>query len=333
MTNSLQVTTNHTVQSVTSWWQSPEAKDWLLQKPIEILIGLVIAIVLHVVLRRLIDKAAQHNIDSKGKLPSLARKRRERDSEPSAELRALDRTQLQRRKARIRTLANVGKSAVAIVVWTWFVINTLDVIEINIAPLIASAGVVGVALGFGAQSLVKDFISGIFMLIEDQYGVGDTIDVGDGIVGEVEEVSLRLTTIRDIDGTLWYVRNGEIMRVGNFSDEYSIARLQIPVGLSNDPEKAWEVIQDSVRRWVKDPSIAESIIGEPEMKGVSDFEVDHLSYRIQMRTLPGHQWDVQRFLQGKVLNDMTSAGVSTPYPHGIGGWHPSMKEEKEGSES
>ncbi|QNQ90855.1 mechanosensitive ion channel [Corynebacterium poyangense] len=328
MTNSLQTTTSNTVETVTNWWQDPTVQEWLINRPIRLAVGFCAAVVIHVILRRLIDKAAQHNIESKDKQSKFSRKRRNKNELP-AEARALDRTQLQRRKSRIRTLANVGKSAVAIVVWTWFVLHVLDLIGINIAPLIASAGVVGVALGFGAQSLVKDFISGIFMLIEDQYGVGDTIDVGDGIIGDVEEVSLRLTTIRDIDGTLWYVRNGEIMRVGNFSDEYSIARLQIPVGLSNDPEQAWEVIQDSVRRWVNDKKIRESIIGEPEMKGVSDFEIDHLSYRIQLRTLPGHQWDVQRFLQGKVLNDMTAAGVSTPYPHGIGAWHPTMAKKEE----
>mgnify|MGYP002651783288 CR=1 FL=1 len=108
-------------------------------------------------------------------------------------------------------------------IWVWAALAVLSEIGVNVAPLIASAGVLGVAIGFGAQSLVKDFLSGIFMLLENQYGVGDTISVN-GVEGTVEEMTLRVTTLRDIDGTLWYVRNGEIIRVGNMSQDHAVAR-------------------------------------------------------------------------------------------------------------
>lgn len=174
-----------------------------MRVPIGIAIILVVASVAHWGLRRLIDNLCERNIEKGGQsaprfLPLGMMKAKAED----ARSEAMERTQEKRRVSRVRTLAQVGKSAVAIVVWVWAGLAILDKLGVNVAPLIASAGVVGVALGFGAQSVVKDFLSGIFMLLEDQYGVGDTIDVGDEIIGDVEDISLRLTTIRDMDGTL-----------------------------------------------------------------------------------------------------------------------------------
>ena len=135
-----------------------------------------------------------------------------------------------RRAQRAQTIASVLKSTTSIVLLIWVALGILNVLGVNIAPFIASAGVVGLAIGFGAQNLVRDFVTGVFMLLEDQYGVGDTVDLGDA-VGEVESVGLRVTTVRDIDGTLWYVRNGEIARVGNMSQDYAVARIEVPVAL------------------------------------------------------------------------------------------------------
>ena len=308
-----------TTQTVSSWWDSPAVQTWLVERPVEIVLTLVVAIVAHWLLRRVIDKLARRNLAAR--LPNLASafgRRSQHEEEVTAQMAAIRRSQESRRKARIRTLADVGKSAAGILVWTWAGLAILSSVGVNIAPIIASAGVAGVALGFGAQSLVKDFLSGIFLLLEDQYGVGDTIDVGDEISGTVEEVTLRVTTLRDIDGTLWYVRNGEILRVGNFSDEYSIARIQVPVGLSNDAEQAAEVILASAQRAVQDGDIADVILDEPEFNGVTDFAPDHLSMRLSVKTLPGQQWTVQRRLLGRALADMQAAGITTPYPHGIG---------------
>ena len=210
----------------------------------------------------------------------------------------------------------------------WAVIAILDELEVNVAPLIASAGVIGVALGFGAQALVKDFLSGIFMLIEDQYGIGDVVDLGNGVFGDVESISLRITTVRDIDGALWYVRNGEILQVANHSDEYSVARIQIPVGLSNDPEVAGEVIEDAVKEAAQDDKVRKLILSTPRVDGMSGFEPDYVSFRVSTKTLPGKQWDVQRFLQSRVLNVMHTKGITTPYPHGIGIADPRKEEEE-----
>src|SRR5699024_6423332 len=162
----------------------------------------------------------------------------------------------------------------------------------------------GVALGFGAQSLVKDFLSGVFMLLEDQYGIGDTIDLGDGVFGDVEEITLRITTVRDMDGALWYIRNGEILKVANHSDEFSVACVQVPVGVSYATDKAIEVIEDSAQRLVKSPEVAELLLDIPVVNGASDFHPDYLSFRVTVKTLPGSQCQVQRIMQGRVLNSM-----------------------------
>lgn len=135
----------------------------------------------------------------------------------------------------------------------------------------------------------------------------------------MEDISLRTTTLRDLDGTVWYIRNGEILRVGNFSNEYAIARFEVPVGLSNDSDRAWDVIENSFQEAVKMEAIKDSVIDTPEMKGISAFEPDHMTFRGVVKTLPGYQWEVQRYVYAKVLSDMQKEGITTPYPHGMGG--------------
>lgn len=300
------------VDSVTQWWQSEHMRSWLVDKPIGIALILIVAIVGSWLLRRLITKLADNSI-KKGKLSSPLSPRKTHVETD----KALASTNEARRVSRIQTLAGVGRSAVSIFVWVWVALAILDKLGVNVAPLVASAGVVGVALGFGAQALVKDFLSGIFMLMEDQYGIGDTIDLGNGVFGDVESISLRITTVRDIDGALWYVRNGEILQVANHSDRYSVARIQVPVALSNDPDKAYSVINAAAADASHDPAIRDIILAEPTVNGMSGLEVDHMSYRVSVKTLPGKQWDVQRALQSKILSAMHAESISTPYPRGM----------------
>lgn len=301
--------------AVNDFWRNDLVQEWLVQAPLKIAVILIVAIILHWALRRTVNRLARRNIATGGRgarriLPGrLARQ----DTEDTRQMEMLSATQEKRRQSRVKTISGVFNSAIAIVIWTWAIMAILSAVGVNVAPLIASAGVVGVAIGFGAQSLVKDFLSGIFMLIEDQYGIGDTIDVGDGIVGDVEEISLRVTTLRDIDGGLWYVRNGEILRIGNLSDGYAIARLQIPVGLDNDTETTLQIIGDAAREAVRDPRIADLVIEDPVINGVTDIQPDHVSYRVSIRTLPGDQWSVQRLAQAKVVNALRVHGVTMPY--------------------
>ncbi|AKE39749.1 Mechanosensitive ion channel [Corynebacterium camporealensis] len=320
-------TAAETADAVQQWWQSDLAQRWLIETPIGIGITLIVALVLHWLLRRGITKVANNSIKN-GRIDSdKAKRRSKRRGKRADETDAQKKAREGRRVSRIRTLAGVARSAAAIVVWVWAALDILSKLGVNVAPLIASAGVIGVALGFGAQSLVKDFLSGIFMLLEDQYGIGDTIDLGDGIFGDVESISLRVTTVRDIDGALWYVRNGEILQVANHSSDYSVARLQIPVGLSNDTEAAGNVIEEAVKHAAKDDKIRDLVLAEPRVDGMSNFEPDYVSFRVSIRTMPGRQWDVQRFLQSRILNVMNAQGITTPYPHGIGIPDPRKEEE------
>lgn len=253
---------------------------------------------------RLITRAADRGIHRPGGTLGLRRSVTEQDT-PQA------RAQEERRQARIRTLSNVGRSAAAIVIWVWAALAVLSEIGVNVAPLIASAGVLGVAIGFGAQSLVKDFLSGIFMLLENQYGVGDTISVN-GVEGTVEEMTLRVTTLRDIDGVLWYIRNGDINQIGNQSDTYSVARLEIPVSLTAEPKRAAEVIEESSREAANASAIRASVISEPELLGVSNFATDHMTYRVTVNTMPGDQWSVARSMYEDILQALQDAGIMLP---------------------
>ena len=307
-----------TVTAVNSWWSNPDTRAWIVEKPLKILLIILIALVLHWLSRRLIDKLARKAQSSNGSRPPLLRNVRKPKSEQQAQLRSLDATHEKRRISRIKTLAGVARSAVAIVIWVWAAMTILAEIGVNVAPLIASAGVVGVAIGFGAQSLIKDFLSGIFMLLEDQYGIGDTIDLGNGVFGDVEDITLRITTVRDMDGALWYVRNGEILQVANHSDGYAIARIEVPISLSNDIDDAQAVIAASAARAADNEAVSGLILEAPNMLGVSSVEPDYATVRIVTKTLPGAQWQVQRFIQGEIWEDMQKNDINTPYPHGKG---------------
>lgn len=292
------------IDSANSVWRDLTANDLLVRIPLQIALILLIAIVVQFVLSRLINKAADRSIRNPGGKLALRRHPGHVDDKQA-------KAQEGRRQARIRTLSNVGRSAVAIVIWVWATLAVLDKLGVNVAPLIASAGVVGVAIGFGAQSLVKDFLSGIFMLLENQYGVGDTIAIDD-VEGTVENMTLRVTTLRDIDGVLWYIRNGDIERVGNQSNTYSVARLEVPVSLTADPRHAGEVIQEAAVTSAGSERIRGSVIEDPELLGVSKFETDYMTYRVTVKTMPGDQWSVSRAMYEDILDALQKAGITLP---------------------
>jgi small conductance mechanosensitive channel len=187
----------------------------------------------------------------------------------------------------------------------------LGELGVDLGPLIAGAGIAGVALGFGAQSLVKDFLSGMFMLIEDQFGVGDVIDAGDA-VGTVEAVSLRTTRIRSVDGTLWHVPNGTIARVGNKSQEWSRALLDVEVAYGVDLERAQEVIKAAADSIWKDDLWSTSVIEEPEVWGVEKLGTTGVAIRLVVKTKPADQWKVLRALRQRITQAFAEAGIATP---------------------
>jgi small conductance mechanosensitive channel len=184
---------------------------------------------------------------------------------------------------------------------------------VDLAPILASAGIVGIAVGFGAQNLVKDFLSGVFMLLEDQYGVGDIVDVGQA-TGTVETVGLRITTLRDVNGTLWYVRNGEILRVGNKSQGFAVAVVDVPVAHGTDVGETTELANRVAQARVEQPDLAEDVLEEVQMLGVESVSPEIITLRLTVRVQPGRQFAVQR-----ALNAALSAALGyTPPPPGTG---------------
>lgn len=293
-------------------------RHWLIEVPIRVVAYIVIVLIARYLLHRMIDRATTGRVKKarsgeappQDKKPPLLRYLRDRASATTNGMKAA-----QRRQQRAQTIGSVLKSTVSIVLLVWMVLAILSVLGVNIAPFIASAGVVGLAIGFGAQNLVRDFVSGVFMLLEDQYGVGDTVDLGE-VTGEVQSVGLRITTVRDIDGTLWYVRNGEIARVGNMSQDYAVARVEVPVALTADVDRAEKVAVDAAREVIADPSMAGKVLGEPEMLGVQSLSADQLTLRMTLKTRPNAQWSVQRRLRREILRAYDENGIDLPYPQG-----------------
>jgi small conductance mechanosensitive channel len=216
-----------------------------------------------------------------------------------------------RRTQRAQTIGAVLRSVVTIVIWSIAVLTVLDILGINLAPLIAGAGIVGVALAFGAQSLVRDFLSGMFMLMEDQFGVGDVIDTGVA-TGTVEGVSLRTTRLRDIDGVVWHVPNGTILRVGNKSQQWSRAVVDVPVTFEADTGAATEVIHEVSQAIWHEPDFASVILAEPSVLGVESLAPGRVVIRVVVRTQPQEQWRVERELRTRIKTALDAAGIALP---------------------
>jgi small conductance mechanosensitive channel len=184
----------------------------------------------------------------------------------------------------------------------------LSELGVAVGALIAGAGILGAALGFGAQSLVRDLISGLFIVFEDQYGVGDTVDLGQA-TGVVESVGLRVTQIRDVSGTLWYVRNGEVLRVGNQSQGWSRVVLDVPLAYSVDTAKAQAAISTAMQKVAKDKNFKDVVIGAPEVWGLESLSGEQLVYRAIQQVKPAHGDEVARALRLEIKSQLDAAKI------------------------
>jgi small-conductance mechanosensitive channel len=183
----------------------------------------------------------------------------------------------------------------------------------DLGPILASAGIVGVAVGFGAQNLIKDFLNGMFMILEDQYGVGDVIDAGEA-TGTVEAVGLRTTRLRDVQGTVWHIRNGEVIRVGNKSQGWARALLDIPVAWDTDVEQVRDAVKAAADSVWQDEEWSDKIVEEPEVWGVEDMGSAGLVIRLAVKTAPLEQWKVGRELRVRVKAALDAAGILVGVP-------------------
>ncbi|SDC63817.1 small conductance mechanosensitive channel [Sanguibacter gelidistatuariae] len=280
---------------------------WFLGTPLRLLLTALIGALVLVIVRRLIKSTTDHLAD--GTWMNRPGLRELGATDMGAALLRANPLANARRAQRARTIGSVLRSTSTLIIGSIVALMMLDDVGMNITPLLASAGVVGVALGFGAQSLVRDFLSGMFLLMEDQYGVGDTITVGD-VSGTVEAVALRITKIRDEAGTLWFIRNGEILRVGNRTQGWSRAVIDVAVPADTDLAKARAALVRAGERITGDPVLSGYLQEDPEVVGIESLSADSVLLKVQVKTDPAMQWEVARALREAVRLELEAAGIA-----------------------
>jgi small-conductance mechanosensitive channel len=219
----------------------------------------------------------------------------------------------ERRRQRAETLGSVLRNIASFTVAAVAAAMVMSELGLDLTPIVASAGIVGLAVGFGAQNLVKDFLSGIFMLLEDQYGVGDVIDVG-AATGTVESVTLRTTRLRDVEGTVWHIRNGEIARVGNKSQGWARALLDVPLDLQTDVSAVRTLALEVAGSLRDDDVFGPKVIEDPEVWGLESIGADGLLLRIALKTAPLEQWAVERELRERLMAAFDRHGIALGVP-------------------
>jgi len=262
----------------------------IVATPLQIVLIVVIAVAARLAARKLIDGVIHRMVERPLKTPVHKGTRNTERSRGQAK---------ERRRQRAEAVGGVLRSAATIAILTVAVVMVLGTLNINVAPIIASAGIVGLALGFGAQSLVSDFLSGLFMLMEDQYGVGDWVDIS-GTSGTVEEVGLRVTKLRDLDGAVWYVRNGQVLKLRNCSQDWARAVLDVPVAFDQDIDAGLKALEEAAWSMRDDPLWRDRVVGSPRVWGLTTLTRDEVTMRVSVNTPPADRWDVERELRRRV---------------------------------
>lgn len=289
------------VHNITHNQTLAQAADWLIARPLSIIVLIIAAVIVRWLLHRIITRVTRSIAE--GTLPGVAHEAVQKMMVESNE------HVLERRRQRAETMGSLLKSITTAVIVTIVIFMVVSLLGYNIAPLLASAGILGVALGFGAQSLVKDFLSGIFLILEDQYGVGDVVNLGT-TTGTIEAVTLRVTRLRDVEGTTWYVRNGEILAVGNMSRIWGRVVLDVPVALDADLDQVRTVLLDVAHELAADA--AYEVLEEPEVWGVDRWDADGIIMRIVLKTAAAQRTGVAREMRARIKARFDSEGIETP---------------------
>ncbi|MFC6061819.1 mechanosensitive ion channel family protein [Streptomyces ochraceiscleroticus] len=274
-------------------WVQANWQGWL-NAGLRIILIIVIALVLRSLVRRAITKFVE-------------RMNRNAGAARNGALGGLL-VNAERRRQRSEAIGSVLRSVASFVILGTAALTVLSVLNINLAPLLASAGVAGVAIGFGARNLVTDFLSGVFMILEDQYGVGDTIDAGVAS-GEVIEVGLRVTKLRGADGEIWYVRNGEVKRIGNLSQGWATASVDVQLRASEDLVRVREVITQAGEEMAKSEPWNERLWEPVEVLGLSEVFLESMTITVSARTMPGKSFAVERELRWRIKKALDAAGI------------------------
>jgi small conductance mechanosensitive channel len=308
------------------WTGSEDAAEiarWALDVPLKIALIVLGALVVSHLLRRMVKRGLRRLYVGSPLRDGVGAVRRRA---PAALLETGE-TNV-RLEQRVDALTSVLRSAITLAVWTIAAFMVLGELGISLGPLLAGAGVLGVALGFGSQTLVRDFLSGMFILVEDQYGIGDIVDLDNQTQGVVEAVSMRTTRLRAVDGTVWYVPNGEIRRAGNMSQHWSRALLDLEVAYGSDLEQVKRVIMEAATAvWNAD----DAVIAEPELWGVEQLGANGMVLRLVIKTTPAEQWRVSRELRERIKLAFDAAGIEIPFPQQVV-WRRDEREQGTGGD-
>ena len=231
-----------------------------------------------------------------------------RVSEDTTPIRALQRSQ---------TLAKVLSSAGIVVIWSISIFLVLGEGGFKLGPLLAGVGIIGLAIGFGSQNLVRDVVSGFFILFEDQYGVGDVVQINEVATGKVEQLTLRITGLRDLDGTMHYIANGEIVHVANRTKDWARAVIDVGVGYGEDPSKVRAVLERVAEEAKADEELGRNIFATPDVLGVENLGEYEVIWRMLAETKPARQWEVSRALRERVKVAFDEDGIEIPFPHRV----------------
>ena len=295
-------------RQVLDWTGDPtlaELSDFLIGKPLTILAIVIAALVLNRIARRGMKRSLR-TLQSGAVQERLGALHR---ATPNALLETREHSL--RAEQRIEALASVLRSVIGFVIFAVALFLILGELGLNLGPLLAGAGIIGVALGFGSQSLVRDFLSGMFILIEDQFGVGDIVDLDLQTSGTVEAVSLRTTRLRSVDGTVWHVPNGDIRRVGNKSQHWSRALIDVEVAYDTDLDRAQEVIAQVAHEVA---TTDRDVLEEPEVWGVEALGANGVLIRLVVKTRPSEQYRVSRVLRQRLKAAFDREGIEIPFP-------------------
>jgi small conductance mechanosensitive channel len=267
--------------------------DWLTGDGIRIAAIVAVAVVIDIALHRLIPRALRLTVER--------------------QMKGREEEEIQQR---VDTLASVFTAGGRVIIVLVTLLTLMPLAGISIGPLLAGVGILGLAVGFGAQSLVKDVISGLFILLDNQYSKGDVVTVA-GISGLVEDVGIRRTVLRDLDGIVHYIPNGEIAVASNFTQEYSRVNLNVGVSYSEDLDHVMRVIDRVGEEMAADPKWGPAIISPPKALRVDNLGDSGIEIKVVGDTKPIKQWDVMGELRKRIKKAFDEEGIEIPYPHRV----------------
>ncbi|MDX9772077.1 MAG: mechanosensitive ion channel family protein [Bacteroidales bacterium] len=278
------------METIGKW--SEQIIPWLLSHGIRILLIVIISFLLDRILQRIIARAIRISVKS------------DENTTPEAE------------KKREDTLIRIFSGALNMVIFVIALMMILGEVGIEVGPLIAGAGIVGLAVGFGGQYLIRDIITGLFLMLENQYRIGDVVDI-EGLSGAVQDISLRKTTLRNLDGTVHHIPHGSITKVSNLSKDFARVNIDLGVSYNTNLEHLIEVINKVGMELADDPAFKDSIISPPQFLRVNEFADSAIVVKILGDTKPLKQWEVAGELRKRLKIAFDREGIEIPFPQTV----------------